>query len=264
MKTRFIKHPIIYGSIIACIIFLVYAIIMYFIFHDASFPNNSRGTEAIQIEQTTTHWITAGTFGDMFGCLSALFTSLAFIGMLYTIYLQNKTLASINKNERDNKALVEQHWYFSHIDRINSKWMKERQADSMDINEATKFIRNCITSGTDKESFKKLVKFVSSAKNARAAYTIIMYTVERSMFFTETEQHDCITMTFRMLEQDLQFCIGVLLMQSRFPHSMKFIQEFVSPNNMCSRYCKYANLTGYEADMRKLVFKLIQSRLLEE
>jgi len=36
--------------------------------------------------------VTRGTFGDMFGAVNALFSGLAFIGIIYTIYLQKEEL----------------------------------------------------------------------------------------------------------------------------------------------------------------------------
>lgn len=42
-------------------------------------------------------WSDRGTFGDLFGTVNALFSGLAFAGLIYTIYLQRKELDNTNK-----------------------------------------------------------------------------------------------------------------------------------------------------------------------
>mgnify|MGYP003311081394 CR=1 FL=1 len=238
------KHPIAYGIIGTLVVFIIYgaAMALFFRHQNPSEP-----------------WVSAGTFGDMFGCLSAFFASLAFMAMIYTIYIQTMTLASMDKNERDNKALLEQHWYFSHIDRINTRWLKERNFEKTDINEINAFIRDCIISGANKDAINKLSKMVASARTSLTAYSIIVYTVGKSYFFTPVEKRDNISMTFGMLDDDLQFCIGVLLMKSNLKNANEFCKTFFSTEEICRRYCARKRMEGYEEDMRKLAFKLLKA-----
>lgn len=68
-------------------------------------------------------WQTSGVFGDSFGAINALFSGLAFAGIIYTILLQRKELAlqrlelietrielkrAADAQEKSEKALVEQ------------------------------------------------------------------------------------------------------------------------------------------------------------
>ena len=68
-------------------------------------------------------WSDRGTFGDLFGAVNALFSGLAFAGLIYTIFLQKQDLKlqrneiTLNRNElkktakaqqQSEKALVEQ------------------------------------------------------------------------------------------------------------------------------------------------------------
>lgn len=53
------------------------------------------------------NWSDRGTFGDLFGAVNALFSGLAFAGLIYTIVLQKQGLKiqrneiSLNRNEKN-------------------------------------------------------------------------------------------------------------------------------------------------------------------
>lgn len=81
------------------------------------------GTSAILILTYLEDWNSRGTFGDLFGAVNALFSGLAFAGLLYTINLSKKDLEiqrqeiEINRKEliksrksqqHSEKALIEQ------------------------------------------------------------------------------------------------------------------------------------------------------------
>ena len=55
------------------------------------------------ITSTGRDYQSAGQMGDMFGSLNALFTCLAFCGLLYTITLQREELRTARENERDQE-----------------------------------------------------------------------------------------------------------------------------------------------------------------
>ncbi len=76
MKTKKadeVKIPnwIIIITILVIVLWLVSAIIIYYLFPD---------------------WSVRGTFGDMFGAINSLFSGLAFLGVIITVYLQKKEL----------------------------------------------------------------------------------------------------------------------------------------------------------------------------
>lgn len=68
-------------------------------------------------------WITAGEFGDMFGCLSCLFSGLAFAGLIFTIVQQNQMIENESKERRKN-----------HFFRIVELYLEERKKVELPIN----------------------------------------------------------------------------------------------------------------------------------
>lgn len=60
-------------------------------------------------------WSDRGTFGDLFGAVNALFSGLAFAGLIYTIFLQKQDLKlqrveiALNRTELKKSANAQQH-----------------------------------------------------------------------------------------------------------------------------------------------------------
>ena len=96
------NNKILLFVLVIVILFSIYGICVYY-----SFSN----------------WQERGTFGDAFGALNTLFSGLAFVGIIYTIFLQRKELALQRKEleltrqelkrtaeaqEKSEKALVKQ------------------------------------------------------------------------------------------------------------------------------------------------------------
>ena len=49
-------------------------------------------------------WSDAGTFGDQFGAVNALFSGLAFIGLIYTIIQQTESIQQQTKSLNQHRA----------------------------------------------------------------------------------------------------------------------------------------------------------------
>lgn len=96
------NNKILLFVLVIVILFSIYGICIYYSFSD---------------------WQERGTFGDAFGALNALFSGLAFVGIIYTIFLQRKELELQRKEleltrqelkrtaeaqEKSEKALVKQ------------------------------------------------------------------------------------------------------------------------------------------------------------
>lgn len=58
------------------------------------------GSACIAIKQT---WVKPGEFGDMFGAVNALFTGLALIGLVYTVYLQQEEMSMFRQEKNEEK-----------------------------------------------------------------------------------------------------------------------------------------------------------------
>ena len=52
------------------------------------------------------HWCNAGTFGDMFGCLTCFFTGLSVVGLLINLSIQGRQLEELKNDSSFNKALA--------------------------------------------------------------------------------------------------------------------------------------------------------------
>lgn len=80
--------------------------------------------------------VTLGVLGDSFGVLTSLFTALAFIGLIATILLQQKTINDqIMMFKR--KHLFDFHYLWDDIEAINS-----REFDETDIPDLIKVVNN--------------------------------------------------------------------------------------------------------------------------
>ncbi len=70
------------------------------------------------------NWSDRGTFGDLFGAVNALFSGLAFAGLIYTIYLQKQDLIiqrreiELNRNELKKAAKAQQHSEKALVDQV--------------------------------------------------------------------------------------------------------------------------------------------------
>lgn len=70
------------------------------------------------------NWSDRGTFGDLFGAVNALFSGLAFAGLIYTIYLQKQDLKmqrkeiELNRNELKKAAKAQQHSEKALVDQV--------------------------------------------------------------------------------------------------------------------------------------------------
>jgi septal ring factor EnvC (AmiA/AmiB activator) len=79
LKKRMNTHykALILGSVFVCIVWLISGISLYF---------------------SLDNWSERGTFGDMFGAINALFSGLAFAGLIFTIIMQREEIKT-NQDE---------------------------------------------------------------------------------------------------------------------------------------------------------------------
>jgi hypothetical protein len=69
-------------------------------------------------------WSDRGTFGDLFGAVNALFSGLAFAGLIYTIFLQKQDLKlqrneiALNRIELKKTAKAQQHSEKALVDQV--------------------------------------------------------------------------------------------------------------------------------------------------
>lgn len=114
-------------------------------------------------ENTLTGWENLAHFGDSFGALSAVFSGLAFAGLLYTIYLQRQDTSETNKRYEDTQ-LRDQFFQIFHL-------FIERAASHTPFQEKEEFESNAL---------KKMSRNKESLSNASLYH---MLKVEASLFF---------------------------------------------------------------------------------
>lgn len=66
------------------------------------------------------HWCNAGTFGDMFGCLTCFFTGLSIAGLLINLYIQGRQLEELKNDSSFNKALAFKTFIIDNIRSVTS------------------------------------------------------------------------------------------------------------------------------------------------
>lgn len=66
------------------------------------------------------HWCNAGTFGDMFGCLTCFFTGLSVVGLLINLYIQGRQLEELKNDSSFNKALAFKTFIIDNIRSVTS------------------------------------------------------------------------------------------------------------------------------------------------
>lgn len=248
IKKWYYTHPIRNGIIIASTACIVYFLIMLHVFHVFA----SEDKEA-------SSWITAGTFGDMFGCLNTWFSALGYIGIIYTIFLQRKTLANVDRNEKQGRAQNEKHWYFSQVDRVNDKWANAKKINTCDYDGYISFIIHCIKDECTDDEISKLADIVKSARASFIAYNVILYSLAFSKDIPDTEaRKEIIEMTRATLDEDLQFCLCVLAKDLLLAKRFKSIREEFSEKEFVRRFCKSYVLTGQEQNMSQLLDKVIR------
>lgn len=66
------------------------------------------------------HWCNAGTFGDMFGCLTCFFTGLSVVGLVINLYIQGRQLEELKNDSSFNKALAFKTFIIDNIRSVTS------------------------------------------------------------------------------------------------------------------------------------------------
>jgi len=100
----------------------------------------------LAIHRSLANWETRGQFGDMFGVVNALFSGLAFAGLIYTVWLQRQELSlqrkelemtreelarSANAQEKAESALAAQVGHFARQVDIWSRSLREHAGASV-------------------------------------------------------------------------------------------------------------------------------------
>ena len=255
MKKEILKHPIKYAIIVTAGIYLIYMLVMMAIFKsdDESFRVLTCN-DILSIESTKESWINIGTFGDMFGALNAFFTALAFFGVLYSLYMQRKSIEQIEANETKNRKLIEKSWYFQQTGCAGQKWEAQRILSKTTKDKNEKCIRKCIKDGYKEDDISFLSATVSNAKGALLAYNVVLYSLRYSENLVDKEElEDIACMTYALLDEDLQFCLGVLFIDSGLVNGTDFLQEIFSEDEFVRKFCKSNMMIGREGRMKELV-----------
>lgn len=258
MKKEIIKHPIRYAVIATACIYVIYLLIMIAIFKSSDESIHVVATnEMCSIERSEDPWINIGTFGDMFGALNAFFTTLAFFGVIYSLYMQRKSIEQIDINETKNRKLIEKSWYFQQTDRTYDKWVQHKDFPVSGEPDTMSFIRNKIRNGYSNEDLVNISRFVASAKEALLAYNAVLYSLRYSENLVDKDElEDIVGMTYATLDEDLQFCLGVLFIDSKLVQETDFLQEILNEDEFVRKFCKSNIMPEKEAAMRELVQKI--------
>ncbi len=104
-----------------------------------------------------------GTFGDMFGAANALFSGLAFTGIIITILLQRKELALQRQELRDTREELKR----SAAAQENSEKALTRQAENLKISAKLTALNSLVVHYSDIET--RIVKGYQSKINAGEA-----------------------------------------------------------------------------------------------
>lgn len=88
-----------------------------------------------------------GTFGDMFGAINALFSGLAFAGIIFTILLQRKELALQRQELKETKAELKR----AATAQENSEHALKRQAENLKISAKLSAMNTLVTYYSDQE-----------------------------------------------------------------------------------------------------------------
>ena len=110
------KHKHLFlGILYAIILWIATWLLLYKFFSAESSTSHQENSHIV-----TEPWIRAGEFGDMFGCLSCLFSGIASAGLLYTIYLQIKESSEQEKRAKIDRAVDEFYRRIEFIKKLES------------------------------------------------------------------------------------------------------------------------------------------------
>lgn len=211
---------------------VIYFSIMKSFFHD-SYEEFNDVTCAIlcdvcdiEARETEESWISAGTFGDMFGALTCLFTGLGVAGVLVTLKLQYKTYYQMridsNKRHKESKELYKQserHWFFSLASGIAHDWDKDKGEQFKE--KLRKALEEAILAEEERKECIEFLKIIwNLAVQARISlkrYNVIPYNLTVSSLFEEDEIKDIIVQTNACLPEDLRFCLSTLYLNGALP-----------------------------------------------
>lgn len=119
------------------------------------------------------NWSDRGTFGDTFGGINALFSGLAFGGIIYTILLQRKELAMQRQELADTRKELQR----SADAQEKSEKALTEQIESMKVSAKLNALNSLIEAYSNEEEKMKKINLTASS-NARN---------KKEMFLTEIE-----------------------------------------------------------------------------
>lgn len=258
----FRKYPIRLSLILTSILALAYTLTIKYVFYSSEKDccNAICSMMCTACEPPTMQncepWITAGTFGDMFGAFNAYFSALAFLGVIYTILLQRKEMENNSSFNKSNLQLTERQWCFNLIPAITEKWHQNKSEHHIEIYSIS-LILKYIQEPENQEYKKKVINLIKTAKNAFISFNIIPYTLLQSSNFENKDKEDLVYMIYKALDEDLQFCISVLSIKNSLFTKADFLQHSFSPEYSAEMFCKTYTLPPENIEkVKKLLIAL--------
>jgi len=108
------KHCAIF-SVIVCLLVLAAIFGTMYVYYSCVEGWFSQSTEV-----SGEYWCNAGTFGDLFGCLTCFFTGLSIAGLLINLCLQGRQLEELKNDSAFNKALAFKTFIIDNIRSVTS------------------------------------------------------------------------------------------------------------------------------------------------
>ena len=108
------KHCAIF-SVIVCLLVLAAIFGTMYVYYSCV-----EGWFSHSSEVSGEYWCNAGTFGDLFGCLTCFFTGLSIAGLLINLYIQGRQLEELKNDSAFNKALAFKTFIIDNIRSVSS------------------------------------------------------------------------------------------------------------------------------------------------
>lgn len=182
--------------------------------------------------QTSKNWIEPGTFGDMFGMVTCIFTGLSVIGLLATIHIQHKSLLQMRNDAKEQYKQSERHQFYTLARVIGKEWnASENNTHTEDLRKA---IERALKSATDENNiYDAVCNIWNLAVHARTPikqYNVIPYFLTVTDWFDEEEQRDILAATLGSLPDDLLLCMLILYYNGALPQNFVCKDEIINDN----------------------------------
>lgn len=191
----------------------------------------------LQSERNDESWITPGSFGDMFGAMTCLFTGLGIIGVIATLIVQHKSLEQMQDDAKEHRKQTERHWFFSLIPPVEKRWNEDwyKSYSGKNVCSCYKAVKVTIAQlfqNPDEETIMKVWDITTTARSALRQYNIIPYNLTVCRLFTEVEREDIIDTSWIIFSLELRFCLLVLYLCGALPEEFKWMKVIINVNRL--------------------------------